>query len=638
MLTYLRKHSKSWLAYIVFGSIIVVFVLWGGSSYLTKEAHKIAQIDKHAISIEQFQKAYTDQLKMYQERYGKALTPEMLAKLDIKKAVLDQMINEYIIEVEARKMGITVTDEDLQQALQQIPVFQENGKFSMARYQKYLEIEQMTPSDFEEKQRKYFLKNRFLGILTENVTVPSQEVEATYHYGNDSFDLSYITIDNVQFEKDIQVTPEQIKDYFDKNKERYRIPPKVSIAYMDFPASLYVDKAKVTDEEVRSYYDGHKAEFSTPAKVHVRQILVKVPKGSDSTAVTEKSELSKKIAAQLNEGQDFAALAKKYSEDEKSAKKGGDLGIISKDELPGELGDVLNTMNPGEIKGPVKSALGFHILKLESKEGGDPLPFEQASPAVTEKLKLERAKIIAHDEADKAFSSLYEQSKLDFEGFAKKNGLQINTAGPFAENENAGISGSDEKLKKAFVFSQGDLGDVVSTDKGYIIYMVTKKEPSRIPDMKDITDRITMDVRNTASVEKAKEYAQKIASSPVQDLAAQNPASTGPFTRSGGSVPKLSAIPKLAGDLDDLVKPRVYTTKGQTYVIWIKSKQSADFGTMDQKMAQSITMGLLNQKRQMIVDAYLEEAKKRHKIFIDHEKLQDKANTPRDVPAPADYN
>jgi hypothetical protein len=94
MLTYFRKHSKGWLAYTAFGAIIVVFVLWGGSSYLSREASMVAKVNRHIISIEQFSKAYTDQLKMYQDRFGDALTPEMIKKLDLKKTVLDQVIDD----------------------------------------------------------------------------------------------------------------------------------------------------------------------------------------------------------------------------------------------------------------------------------------------------------------------------------------------------------------------------------------------------------------------------------------------------------------------------------------------------------------------------------------------------------------
>jgi peptidyl-prolyl cis-trans isomerase D len=149
MLTYFRKHSKGWLAYTAFGAIIVVFVLWGGSSYLSREASMIAKVNRHIISIEQFSKAYTDQLKMYQDRFGDALTPEMIKKLDLKKTVLDQVIDDYIIEVDAKKMGIEVTDLDLQQAIAQVPAFNKDGKFDDAIYRRYLDYERLAPAEFE---------------------------------------------------------------------------------------------------------------------------------------------------------------------------------------------------------------------------------------------------------------------------------------------------------------------------------------------------------------------------------------------------------------------------------------------------------------------------------------------------------
>jgi peptidyl-prolyl cis-trans isomerase D len=295
-----------------------------------------------------------------------------------------------------------------------------------------------------------------------------------------------------------------------------------------------------------------------------------------------------------------------------------------------------DSMKPGEVKGPVKSQLGFHILKLESKEGGGSVPFEQVLAAVMDQLKLQRAKILAHNDADKAFAALYEEPKLDFEGFAKKNNLQVNNIGPFTETDDIGISGSREMLKKAFVFSPGDLGDVVDADKGYLIYMVTKKEPARVPDLKEITDKVTSDIKNVQAAEKAKAYALRLASS-GQDLLAQKTDSTGSFTRPSGSVPKLSMIPKLMDDLDTLDKPKVYTSKGISYIVWIKSKQTADIRAMDKKTSDSIAAELLNQKRQVFMEAYLQQARKDHKVEKNEEKLAEKTRGTRHGSAPDDF-
>ncbi len=638
MLTYLRKHSKSWLSYTVFGAIIFVFILWGGSSYLTREANKIAKIDRHIISLEQFSKAYTDTLKIYQERLGQALTPEMIKTLNLKKATLDQIINDYIIETDAKGMGIKVTDEELQQALQRFPAFMENGKFNMALYQRYLEYERITPAEFEERQRKDFLKRLFLAVLTENVTVPPQEVVATYHYLKDTFDLSYITIDSAPFAKDVQVSQDQIKAYYDTNKERYKIPPKISVSYIDFPAARYIAEAEVTQDDARGYFESHKSEFSTPVRIHARQILIKVPEGADDSVLKAKADLAKKIVEEAGAGQDFASLAEKYSEDEQTAKKGGDLGTVTRDSLPQGFAGVFDSMKPGEVKGPMRSPLGLLVLKLESKEGGGSIPFEQVSSVVTETLKSERAKFIAHDEANKAFTELYEQPKLDFEGYAKKKGLQVKALGPFSEGDDIGIQGSQEMIKKAFTFSPGERGEVVDTGNGYLIYIVTKKEPSRVPELKDVADRITADIRASIAVEKAKEYAMKLASSNPEQLLSQNPSSTGDFTRATNPVPRLSMIPRLMDDLDTLDKPKVYDVNGMVYVVWVKSKKTADIMAMDKTQGRAITQELLNQKQQVALESYLEQAKKQHKIVIEEDKLREGGGASGNTPAPADYN
>ncbi|MCE5274897.1 MAG: SurA N-terminal domain-containing protein [Deltaproteobacteria bacterium] len=638
MLTYLRRHSRSWLAYTVFGAIIVVFILWGGSSYLTREANKIAKIDRYIISAEQFSKAYTDALRVYQERFGQALTPEMVKRLDLKNTVLDQMIDEYIIEVDAKDMGIQVTDEDLQQAIQQVPAFMENGKFSMPLYRRYLEYERLTPPEFESRQRKSLLKQRFLAVLAENVIVPRQEVEATFHFVKDTYDLSFIGIDPLPFAKDIQVSQGQVQKYYDANKERYKVLPKITLAYIDFPAARYVGSVEVTKDEARDYYESHKSEFGTPAKIHARQILIKVPEGADSKALEAKGELAKKIAAYIGAGQDFASLAVKYSEDEQTAGKGGDMGNVTRDSMPQGLAGVFDSMKPGEVKGPIRSPLGFHILKLEGKEGGDAAPFEQVSSTVMETLKFQRAKYMAKDEANTAFTELYEQLKLDFEGYAKKKGLAVKVLGPLSEGDNFGVQGSQEIIKKAFTFSPGEIGEVVDAGGGFIVYMVTRKEASRIPALKEVSDRITADIRKSLAQEKAKEYAGKLASSSPGQLLAQNPSSTGEFSRTMDAVPKLSTIPMLKDDLDSLHKPKVYQGKDMVYVVWLKSRKMADIKTMNKEQEQAIMKELFSRKQQMIVDSYLEQARKKHKITIEKDRMAEGRGGSQDVPAPSDYN
>ena len=601
MLTYFRKHSKGWLAYTAFGAIIIVFVLWGGSSYLTREAHMIAKIDRNIISIEQFSKAYSDQLKIYQERFGEALTPEMLKKLNLKHTVLEQIIDEDIIEADAKDMDIKVTDSDLQQAISQFPAFNKEGRFDENIYRRYLDYERLSPADFEQKIRKNYLKQLFVSVLTENLIVSRQELFASYHYMNDTYDLSYIPVESASFAKDVQISQDQIRSYYDTNKDRYKLPPRITLEAIEYPSANYLSTIQVTKNDAQDYYVGHKSDFSEPAKIHARHILFKIPEGADADVLAQKEQLIKKVLDEAKAGKDFAALAAQYSEDDQTSKKGGDLGTLPREAYPQGVGHVLGSMKPGEVKGPVRSPLGIHILKLESKEEAKAIPFEEVEATVRDTLRLQRAKQAAHDEAEKAFTQLYEQSKPDIEAYAKAKGLSVKQIGPFYEGQDAGISMSPETLKKD-LHQVGELGEVASTPVGYLFYIVTKKEPSRIPDLKEVEDRVAADLKAQTAVEKAKEYAKKLAASSPEQLSAQNPLSTGDFTHATSAIPKLSMIPKLMDDVDSLTTPKVFESKGTSYVVWIKSKKTADNKALDKKQYDMIMKQLLARKQEMALD------------------------------------
>ena len=158
MLTYMRKHSRSWFIKLIFGAIILTFVAWGGSTYWAKEQNKIAKIDKHIISIQQYSKAYSNTLKAYEQQYGPMFTPEIIKMLKLNEKVLDQMIDNYILEQEAQRLGVSVSKADLQEAIRSVPAFVSGGTFDMERYKRLLEQYELTPQQFEDQQRQEMIR------------------------------------------------------------------------------------------------------------------------------------------------------------------------------------------------------------------------------------------------------------------------------------------------------------------------------------------------------------------------------------------------------------------------------------------------------------------------------------------------
>ena len=621
MLTYMRKRSKSWITKFIFGAIIIVFVFWGGSAYWSKEANKVAKIDRYIITQQQFAKAYSDALRLYQARLGDAFTPEVLAQLDLKKTVLDQMINDYIVNDEARKLGVSVSDEELQEAIRTFPAFQQNGQFSLDSYKRLLQYQRMTPAEFEEQQRKALFQQRVYSMITENIIVSPQEVEAYYQYQNDSFNLNYLAVDAKSFSKDAVVGDEEAAAYYEANKERYKIAPRIVLTAVLFPVEQYFDEAAVSVDEARDYYDSHRQEFAEEAKIHGRHILIRVPQDADQTTIDKKRAAAQKIYDQVKAGGNFAELAKKYSEDPGTSAAGGDIGTVPQSSLPASMAEAFSGMKHGEVRGPVQTALGFHVLKLEKKSEAKQRSFEEVSASIVERMRHQRAKIIARDEAGNAHMELFEQGITDLADYAESRGLETREIGPFAEGENIGVAGSEEVARQAFMLPQGEIGAVVETDEGCMIYMVREKIAARIPELQEIRSRVVEDVLTEKSLEKAKEHAGDLAKKTLAELNAMSPESTGEFRRTSYLVPKLGMIEGLQDDLGSLQDPKVYTHRNTVYVVWLKEKKEALASGAGENELKRIREELLLRKKEMAIKAFIEEARKRHDVVIDYAKI-----------------
>lgn len=618
MLTYMRTRSKTWVKWIIFGTIAIVFVFWGGSSYWSKEANMVVRIDRHIITQQQYAKAYEDTLKSIQDRLGTAPTAEMIKALNLKEKVLDQMVDDYVMAVEADKAGIAITDQELQEVIQSYPPFQQDGKFSESNYRRVLDYQRLTPADFEDMQRKELLKQKFFGMLTENLIVSPEEVAAYYKYQNDVFDLNFLTVDAQQFMKDITVTDQEAGIYFDKNKEKYKVAPKITLSCIVFPAASYMDKAAITQEEAMDYYKSHKGEFSTQAKVHGRDIFIAVPQSADPSA-QQKMLIAKKVYDEAKAGGDFAALARQYSEDAATKASGGDLGMVEAATLPAPLKAAFDKMKPGEVTGPVRTEGGVHILKLESKEAATETPFEAVSGKVIENMKTKRAQILAGDDADATFKDIYEKGTQNFVAYAQKRGLQIKDIGPFAMGENIGVQNAAEISKSAFLLPKGEMGQPVQVGDGYMIYMVKDKIPSRIPELSEVKPRVAQDLALSKAFDSAKAYAAGLEKNRAQ-LDAMPHQTTGAFKRTAGSVPQLELIPGVKADLDKLAVPKTYPAGSRMFVVWSGKVQQADLRAADPAQLKQLGEELLGRKKETAITQYQKDARKKHKITFTKEE------------------
>src|SRR5689334_7083002 len=367
MLDRMRRH-RGWLKWSL-ALVVLTFVVFYIPDFLTKSTgaapgEVIAQVDAEPITVQQFTRRYNAQVQAYRNAYGGQLNDQVLKQLGIDRQILNALVDEEAMVAEARKQGISVSDVEIRERILALPGFQENGKFvGEARYRQILQIQNppMTTADFERSLRRALQIEKLRTALTGWMTVSDKEVADEYRKRNEKVKLDVVPINADAFKNQATVPDGDIAAAFDKNKERYRIGEKRKIKY----ALLNVDKVRetltISDAELEAFYKQNLSQYQQPAQVRASHILFKT-EGKDEAAVKAKAEEVLKMAKAPNA--DFAALAKKYSEDESNASNGGDLDYFGRGRMVPEFENAAFAMKNGEISDLVKTAFGFHIIKV----------------------------------------------------------------------------------------------------------------------------------------------------------------------------------------------------------------------------------------------------------------------------------
>ncbi|HET9131423.1 MAG TPA: SurA N-terminal domain-containing protein, partial [Terriglobia bacterium] len=318
-----RQHSKlKWLLLL----IIVIFV-WAYIPTFTEfgsgvtNSSDVASVGGEAVSAKEFQSLYRNQI----QRMGSQITPEIMKALQIDRNVLDYLIQQKVVAVEAKRLGLQVSDKEVQDKVLAIPAFVDAGGFiGKSRYQAFLEQNNMTVPEFEESIRSQLLSEKLLSFLTAGVTISDSEAEVEYRKKNEKAKIDYFVIDPVKLENKVTVTDQEQKDYYEKNKTRYQMPEARKVKYVFVDSVKYHKEATATDKELEDYFSVHQEDYRLKETVGAQHILFKT-EGKKPEEVEAIRTKALGVLERAKKGEDFAALAKQYSEDS-SAAQGGNLG------------------------------------------------------------------------------------------------------------------------------------------------------------------------------------------------------------------------------------------------------------------------------------------------------------------------
>jgi len=622
MLDLMRKNAGSWVVKALLGAIVVVFVFWGVGSWTSHQEGVVATVDGEAISRQDYTNEYNRLMDQVRQNFGAGITDEMLKSLQLETQALNQLIDRLLLKQAAARLDLRVADEELVRSIRGIPAFQSGGVFDPRRYQQMLPLNRLTPETFEMMQRDALLFAKLQRVITDSVKVSEAEVADWYTWSNAAVKIDHVPIASEKYAK-ITASPEEVAQYFERNKESYRTEPELQARYLRFTPESYLDKVALTDAELRDAYDSAPERFAIPQTVEARHILVKVAPDAAPEAAEKAREQLADVLKQARAGKDFAALAKQYSEDS-TREQGGALGAFRREAMIQPFADVAFSLKPGEISEPVRTRFGWHLIKVEKVNAGRTRSFEEVAPEIASQLKGERARSLAYDDAEVVYDAA--SGTGDLAGAAAARKLALHTTDFFTRRGPVkGVSKAAEFAQAAFQLAPGEVSDIQDFGDGYTLLQVADSRPARIPELAAIEARVKQDAIREKQTEQAGKDARALLAD-VKNGAALEPAAkkvgltakTTDFFKRGDSPPDLANEPEVTraafelSEREPLPAEPIKTSTGYS-VIRFREKKPPAAGGLEAEKAQ-IQDRLLQQKKSKTWEAWLDQLRQSSEI------------------------
>jgi peptidyl-prolyl cis-trans isomerase D len=563
----------------------------------------------------------------------------------IEQQVGQQLVQQQVLLIEAEKLGIHATDDDVNQFLHQ-GQFGEflfpNGQYiGSDRYSDFVARQfNMPVPAFELEVRRDIVVRRLEALIAAGATVGDAEVRDAYRKQNVKIKFDYAVISSDDLRKAINPSDGELAGFYQKNAARYAtaVPEERKITYFAVsPNELPGGVPQVSQQEIQQYFGVHRAEYTVPEQARSRHILIKLAPGADAKTDAAAKAKAEGLLKQIQGGANFAELAKQNSDDPGSKEKGGELGFAHHGAMVPEFDNAIFTQKIGDTK-IVKSQFGYHIVQVEERQVAHAQSISEVQPVIQETLIRQKR---AADEENYARTLTSEAIKNGLEKTAAAHHLEVATT-PLvgARGVISTFADSSEILGKAFESKQGDPPQYASTGEGYAIFQVTGVAPAHAPAFADWKSHVADDYRNevlpTMLGLKTQQLANKAKAEGDLAKAAKEMSATfktSELVGESGQVPDIGQISQVAPQLFDLSVGNISgpINTGRTGVVAKLTDKQEPGADEIAKNFDKFRDQLLEQRRgdafNIFLSTLMEDYKKHNRILIPKAKTEEAPTT-----------
>ncbi len=404
----IRNNKK--IVQIFLALIALPFAFFGIDSYVRDSGagSDLASVGDTKITIPQFEQAWRERQDQMRQALGANFKAEMMNTPEVKLAVLDSLIDQRLLLLEAEKSRLQTSDDVLREVISKIPSLQENGQFSLARYESALRAQGMSQPQFEARLRQDLTLQQLIGAVGDAAFVSQTQVDAMLRMQSEERQFSEFRIAPEQFADKVRIETAAVQKFYEDNKTQFEVPEQVKAEYLVLSLDTILGQVTLADGEVKAWYDSHKDRYEQAEERRASHILIMSDADNDKTKARAKAE---EVLKEVQKSPaKFAELAKKHSQDPGSAEKGGDLGFFSRGMMVKAFDDSVFKQKEGEISGLVQSEFGYHIIKVTGIKAGKLRSIEEVRPEIEAELKRQAASRKFAEAAEVFTNMVYEQS------------------------------------------------------------------------------------------------------------------------------------------------------------------------------------------------------------------------------------
>lgn len=515
MLQSIRDRATGWIAWVIIGLISIPFALWGINQYFGPEPYVyVAEVNGVKITQGELTRGIQNQRERMRQMFGKSFRPEMFNEAIMKQQVLDQLIDRELLAQAAVAAGLRVGDAELSARIRGTDIFkEEGGAFSQSRYERLVGGAGLSTKGYEAQERRSVLMQQLrTGIAASALSSPA-EIDGLLRLRDQERDLAFIKVEAKTYLDKAEVSDERIKTYYEENKHRFMSDERVEVDYVELNLVNLARNIHIEEAALRTAYDEQLSRFAEDEQRQASHILIPVEGGADAATEQAAKKQAEELLAQLRAGADFATLAKQYSKDPGSAAKGGELGFFGRGVMDKTFEEAVFNLKKDEISEPVRSAYGYHLIKLEAIKGGGVKSFADVRKDLERDLQRQQAESQFYEQSERLANLSYEHPDT-LEPAAEQLGLKLKQSDWLTRDKGEAMFADPRLREAAFsedVLNGGHNSELIEmTPEHFVVLRLHSHEVSVQRPLEEVRMEIFDILRADTADEQAKAEAERL--------------------------------------------------------------------------------------------------------------------------------